>query len=126
MAPNQFSPATASLKLPTFSSIPSGSALVINTSSVWGQISSSTKQTFAPAFSCALERRLYIMCIASAAAVPSSSNEELANGIAVISQTIVWKFNRASNLPAKSPPGMEYKKYTKQGSQVCCEELPMG
>ena len=37
--------------------------------------------------------------MASAAAVPSSSNDALATSIPVRSNTMVWKFNKASNLP---------------------------
>ena len=37
--------------------------------------------------------------MASAAEVPSSKSEAFAISILVISQTIVWKFNKASSLP---------------------------
>ncbi len=41
----------------------------------------------------------YARCIASAAAVPSSSSEALATSNAVRSITIVWKFKSASRRP---------------------------
>ena len=46
-----------------------------------------------------LDLLLYIIIIASAADVPSSSKEAFAISIFVKSQIIVWKFNNASSLP---------------------------
>ena len=45
------------------------------------------------------ERRAKV--IASAAAVPSSSNEELATSKPVKSVNMVWKFNKASKRPCE-------------------------
>ena len=48
------------------------------------------------------ERKPYIIVTASAAAVASSSSEQLAKGMAVRSHTAVWKFIRASSLPCET------------------------
>ena len=57
---------------------------------VCGWQSSATKNAPPPLIACAI-------AIASAAAVDSSSSEAFEISIAVRSQTMVWKFNRASN-----------------------------
>ena len=88
-----------SLYLPTRNSMPCGMARVVITAKVCGKMFSSTKTTLAPAFCWVRERRAYIMVTASAAAVASSSSEQLASGIAVRSQTAVWKFINASSIP---------------------------
>ncbi len=64
-----------------------------------GKISSSTNNTLAPRFCWSRERRAYIIVAASAAAVASSNNEQLASGMAVRSDTTVWKFINASKRP---------------------------
>ncbi len=66
---------------------------------VWGKIFSLTKNTFALFLTRARGRELKNINMASAAAVPSSRSDEFAIGIAVRSDTIVWKFKSASNLP---------------------------
>ena len=99
MQANTSGEGSKSLYLPMRSSIPCGTARVVMTASVCGKMFSSTKTTFAPDFCWARERRAYIMLTASAAAVPSSSNEQLASGMAVRSHTAVWKFINASRRP---------------------------
>ena len=74
--------------------MPTGSALVRSTATVWGWVSASTRNTSLPLF----ERR-WAMAIASAAAVASSSMEALARSMPVRSLTIVWKLSRASSRP---------------------------
>ena len=56
---------------------------------------------FAPAFALSLDRALYIISIASAAAVASSRSEALAISMAVRPVIMVWKFKRASSLPCE-------------------------
>ncbi len=79
---------------PTTISIPSGSARVRMTARLCGWHSWSTKK--ARAFDLAWR---WAMVIASAAAVASSSSDELAMSIAVRSVTSVWKFSIASSRP---------------------------
>ena len=61
-------------------SIPNPSALVFSTAIVCGRTSSEMKNLFAPAFFCSFVLLEKNMCIASAAAVPSSKREAFANG----------------------------------------------
>ena len=74
--------------------MPIPSARVRTTSMVWGRASAST--TKGPD-ALRLPRRTSV--IASAAAVASSSSEELAVGRPVRSPITVWKLSRASSLP---------------------------
>ena len=67
---------------------------VRTTSSVCGWTLSETKNASCPGFASASKR-----CIASAAAVPSSSSEAFATGNPVRSMTIVWKLSSASRRP---------------------------
>ena len=70
-----------------------GSARVCSTAMVCGWQSFDTKKQFR------LGLKRANMAMASAAAVDSSKREALAISIPVISQTMVWKFKSASNLP---------------------------
>ncbi len=88
--------AAAAASSPTWTSMPSGSARVRTTAIVCGWQSAATKKRF----DLLLHERLASV-IASAAAVPSSSNEALAISIAVRSQTMVWKFSSASIRPCE-------------------------
>ena len=94
------SPASAashsSFELATSTSMSSGAARVWITAMVCGCTSPPTRK-----------RRLGDLalrranCMASAAAVASSSSEALAMGMAVRSQTMVWKLMRASRRPCE-------------------------
>ena len=74
--------------------MPRGSARARTTSIVCGWQSPATKNPLP--LPRVIARHI---TIASAAAVASSSSEALASGSAVRSETIVWKFNRASSRP---------------------------
>ncbi len=76
---------------------PSPEARVLRTSIVCGWQSEATKKSIRLLLCCAMH-----IAMASAAAVPSSSNEAPAMGSAVRSQIIVWKLRRASSLPCDS------------------------
>ena len=78
-----------------FNSIPNGSDRVFKISIVCGWDLDDTKKVFLFGSRVVLKN----MSIASAAAVPSSSKDEFANGSPVRSETIVWKFNNASKRP---------------------------
>ena len=94
-APSAISSMSACSKSATTTSMPSGSALVVTTSMVWGWVSASTMNRFSGALR--LSRRSSVM--ASAAAVPSSSSEALAMPMAHRSVTMVWKLISASRRP---------------------------
>ena len=76
--------------------MPSGAARVWMTSMVWGWASPATTKRLLLLLT---ERLASVM--ASAAAVASSSMEALAIGMAVRSQTMVWKLTRASMRPCE-------------------------
>ena len=85
---------SSNLLLPVIILIPRGSALVFTTFTVCGLMSSETiKVDLFPL------RILQAILIDSAAAVASSRRDAFEISIPVRSQTIVWKFKSASNLP---------------------------
>ncbi len=79
--------------------MPKGSLRVSSTSSVWGKMLRSTKSWQRPSFTASRERRAYIISMASAAAVPSSSSEQLPICMPVSEMTAVWKLSSASRRP---------------------------
>ncbi len=62
---------------------------------------SSTKSWLRPAFTASRERSENIISIASAAAVPSSSSEQLPISMPVSEMTAVWKLSSASSRPCE-------------------------
>ena len=81
--------------------MPNGSLRVSSTSSVCGKRLRSTKSWQRPSFTASRERSANIISMASAAAVPSSSSEQLAICIAVSEITAVWKLSSASRRPCE-------------------------
>ena len=79
--------------------MPKGSLRVTSTSNTCGKMSSSTKSWLQPFFTWSRERRANIMSIASAAALASSSSEQLPISMPVSEMVIVWKFRSASRRP---------------------------
>ena len=98
-APKYPSSSDTDSKEPNTSSIPKGSACVVSKSRVWGKVFSSAKNFTTPSLTIVLDLALYIMIIASEAAVGSSSSDALAISMPVNSMTMVWKLRRASSLP---------------------------
>ena len=86
---------------PTFTSMPSGRARVRTTSIVCGWQPSAIRKVPPRSTSAVAGARPCSMCIASAAAVASSSSEALAIGSPVRSATIVWKLSSASSRPCE-------------------------
>ncbi len=95
-APNTFSSQRNRCRSATTTSRPSGSARVLTTSMVCGWQWSATRKTLARGRRSS-RRRHSVM--ASAAAVASSRREALATGMAVSSETMVWKLRSASRRP---------------------------
>ena len=81
--------------------MPKGSLRVSSRSSVCGKMLRSTKSCVRPSFTASRERSANIMSIASAAAVPSSSSEQLPISIAVSEIIAVWKLSSASRRPCE-------------------------
>jgi hypothetical protein len=77
----------------TFTAMPRAAPRAFTTSIVCGWQWSATRNVARPS------RAACTSCIASAAAVASSSSEALATGSAVRSATTVWKLSRASSRP---------------------------
>ena len=79
--------------------MPRPSAFVLRTEIVCGNTKSEMKNLEALLFFWSFVLLLKNICIASAAAVDSSSKEAFAKGNPVKSETTVWKLSKASNLP---------------------------
>ena len=79
--------------------MPCGIMRVWITACVEAKTFSSTNTVLASAFTWARLRAPWNIVTASAAAVASSSSEQLAKGRPVSSQITVWKFSNASSRP---------------------------